>query len=72
MSDVAQLKMMTMLKNLKQIVVCILVSVIMIAVCGADSLGPITVGVIFGVCYMIWRVLKLNEVFQDINDGEIH
>lgn len=57
-----------MVKNLKQIMVVLLVSVVMFVICGADSLGPINVGIVLGICYILWRVLKLNEIFQNINE----
>ena len=58
---------MTTIK-IKQIAVIILVGVIMFVTCGADSIGPINVGIIYTICYLLWRVFKLKEVFP--NDKE--
>ena len=55
---------MTTIK-IKQIAVIILVSVIMFVTCGADSIGPINVGIIYGICYILWKVFNLKEVFPN-------
>ena len=60
-------KTMTTIK-IKQIAVIILEGVIMFVTCGADSIGPINVGIIYAICYLLWRVFKLKEVFP--NDKE--
>ena len=54
--------------KIKQIAVIILVGVIIFITCGADSIGPINVGIIYAICYLLWRVFKLKEVFP--NDKE--
>ena len=58
---------MTTIK-IKQIAVVILVTLIIFVTCGADSIGPINVGIIYTICYLLWRVFKLKEVFP--NDKE--
>lgn len=58
----------TPLMVFKRIIAFVIAVIVIVAMCGADSLGGFWVGVIFALAVLIWNVLNLSAAFP--NDVE--
>ena len=60
----------TPLMVFKRIVAFIVISIVMIVFCGADSIGGFGVGVVLGFAVLIWKFFNLSSAFPMTNDED--
>ena len=60
-----------MAKRIKEIAVAIIIFIIMFVTCGADSIGVLNVVLIYAICFILWRVLKLKEVISKSVEDDV-
>lgn len=53
----------TPLMVVKRIVAFIVAIIVLITMCGADSLGGFTVAVVFCIAVLVWNVFNLSSAF---------
>ena len=55
----------TPLMVFKRIIAFVIAVIVIVAMCGADSLGGFWVGVIFAVAVLLWNVLNLSAALPN-------
>lgn len=55
----------TPLMIVKRVVAFIVIAIVLIVFCGADSIGGFWVGVTFGVAVLVWEFFGLSSAFPD-------
>lgn len=60
----------TPLMIVKRIVAFFVMSVVMFAFCGADSLGGFTVALVLGIAVLVWKFLNLSSAFPDTDKDD--
>lgn len=53
----------------KRTIASIIVCIVLIALCGAEIIGALGIGIIIALAVIIWKVCKVSSAFPEDNDA---